>query len=214
MPIRTIAPAAALVAAGAAHGAAVTQFDAFETSNDIALALEMLNDDPGAVYNEATLQGIYEPLAQELYNFGINASVYASPEELMQAWSSSITSGGTIDNGWNATGTDPVSFTNIGGIPDITFDQWNAGDEMAYGKQVPFAQLTASGDAADWGQPGHTYATIELGDVVEEAFVGQSASGFSTWSADGQAYQLNIVPAPASAALLGLAAAAARRRRS
>ena len=212
-PIITAAIIAALPAA--AHGAILAQSSPSPVGLNLVLGFEKTNDDPGAVYDSAELQGLFLPLAQSIYAFGSNAAIYASVQDMTAAWSGGITGLGSVSNGWSMSGFDPKQFTNIGGLPDITYDQWVAGRTGDFVTTIPLSQLTASGNAADWGDPDATYATITLSDtLVEDAFVGKTGGVNSPeFFADGFAYQLVIIPAPGILALAPLAALTTTRRR-
>ncbi|TVQ61530.1 MAG: hypothetical protein EA379_06235 [Phycisphaerales bacterium] len=169
----------------------------------------MLNDDPGAVYNSATLQGLFLPLAELIHDFGVQhgnpASGFANAQDFLDsALTGGTTGGGQINtlNGWLLTGKDPLEITNVGGFPGFDYTPWTHGVQAFYRLSIPRQYLTASGDPGDWGVEGKVYATITLSDiVVPDAFVGRA--GINSWSADGLAYRLTIVsPAPQAFALV------------
>lgn len=221
---RSIGTAALLAALpAAAHGAIITQGITPAPGNITRLSVDMINNDQGAVYDSATLEGLFLPLAQAIYDWGVSVgnpvTAYADAQAFLDSWPGGLTAAGQINasTGWNVSGRDPLELTHNEGFPGFDYTAWASGLNSFLILDIHNSYLTASGNAADWGDPDKgTYANIILSDnTVQNAFVGKtgSAIGAPTYSADGLAYQLVIIPAPAPTILLAFAAPALIRRK-
>ena len=233
--IKTYVAGALVAAAGAvgANAATITQLNPRDTGSAVALDMDLLNDDVGAVINSAKVRvpqvtdatNTTMGLDEWLYSLPHNQVTYSGPADLTSDWGFSITNDGDVHNGWGKDGAsyDPTSIVNGGGIPGSDYDSWTTGKDMVIvGVSIPYSQLDANQDnsynLATAFADGD--ASISLGNqTIDDMFVGESASGFTTWEADGVDYNVTVVPEPTTLAgasfLMGLMAAGygMRRRR-
>jgi hypothetical protein len=177
----------------------------FNQDGENSLAnLYLQNNDSGVTYDSAELKfdDIFNPVAQSVKD---NNSLYSDKtlDEIKSGWAYGVSQDGEVKAGWNG---DLISgllnLSNIGGIPDLTYDQWlstSSQDEMAI--TVNFF------DQLDFNHNGQYDAGIEqlakLDSKVLDGFTGDAGDGLNYFSSDVN--QVGVVPEPTTMALLGLA---------
>ena len=175
--------------------------------------LYLQNNDSGVTYDSAELK-FDELLDGVAESVKANNSLYTSKtlDEIKSEWNFGLDpSAGDIYTGWStALNGSVLNFTNIGGIPNLTYDTWT---DLLNNNE---AALTVDfKDQLDFNHNGQYDSALEqlswTGVNVEDAFTGYDGGGLD-YSSDANA--LNIVPEPVTIGLMGLGgvlALAARR---
>ena len=210
-PFRYAALVAGLALAGNAQGSLILQYEPVVGDITTGLAIVLVNNDQGAIYDSATLT-LLSPLAAALYALPANQLAYATIQELVAEWNINIQPppSGNVYSGWNRTvnADGSVDLTNNGFFWDQWRDNTNYPNQstMALTVQIPLSQLELD------GVPGYhplNDARIELNSNqnVQNAFVASAGDGLNYWQADGFTYQ--VVPEPSTLLLVGVGVLAA-----
>jgi hypothetical protein len=189
-----------------ADGGLITQYEPVVGSTTLGLAIDLTNNDEGAIYDSGELT-LLSPLAQSLWDtVPANQTTYADIGEMVADWNINIQPppSGQVYNGWertvNADGSIALSNLGaIGGIPEDDYTVWRdsigfpSQNTMALTIQIPLVQLELDGES---GYDPLSDARIELGSgTLPGAFVANTGS-----PASGQLYA--VIPEPSSVYLL------------
>lgn len=170
----------ALAFAQPARGQIVQLYEPADLGDRVRLAVEVTNNNPGAVYNSAEvnfLQNLFynpSPEIDSLWELPQNQTTYTTFSNMMGAI------GDLAINdllGWGTANNNDGSFdaTNIGGIPNLTYTEWDSGKMATFVHSIDKSFLSLSG-LGSYG-PGD-YASIEISSVpMSDAFVGYSQNG-------------------------------------
>lgn len=182
------------------EGGLITQYEPVIGTVTLGLAIELTNNDEGAIYDSGTLW-LLTGLAQQLWDIvPDNQSNYADIGEMLSVWNINIESSSQVYNGWNrdVNADGSIELSHIGGIPDFTYTVWRDSinypnqNTMALTIQIPLSQLELD------GEPGYnplTDARIEIGSTeLPSAFVANTGS-----PATGLSYE--VIPEPSSVLL-------------
>ncbi len=124
---RYAALVATLALADPAQGSLILQYEPVVGDITAGLAIELINNDQGAIYDSATLT-LLSPLAAALYALPANQLAYATIQDLVAEWNINIqsTGSGNVYSGWNRTvnGDGSVDFSHSEGFPVLDYTQW------------------------------------------------------------------------------------------
>jgi hypothetical protein len=163
----------------------------------VYLNFYLVNDNPGAVYNSATLHAAWlGTLAQDTWQLPVNTYNFDSPQHMMQEWTLTILPkpSGNVYNGWQAAIEKTPGSQNTGAVTlthaPFGYDLWTAAagqNTMALTLRIPLAQLERDGQT---GYHPNKDANITIANnTISNAFVGVYNIN-NMWPAPACQYQL------------------------
>ncbi len=188
------------------HANEISQYSPIYDATSVDLNLEILNNDNGAVYDSYNL-GIYSNLVARMWALPRNQSNYVDQAAMVADWILNLRAPptGEVSAGWmHDSNYSDLEITNVGGIPDLDYDQWDATqqdashDMMYLTLNIPLDQLDGDGDG--WSAVDPEDWEIVKGDWAENVGVGHH--GINSFVASGQVYSLMSL-APVSNSISG-----------
>ena len=196
--------------------ATIYNIDINQSGTNAEITAFLRLDQPGEVANSAIFKArdMYGPAADSI---SANNPDYAGQtrDQILDQVGFSLTGDTTnglnlVDNGWNVPynqSTGNIDMSNIGGIPELSFDVWEYTNSPTATRSDTAGLLADFGDMLDFNNNGLLDGNEVLahnGQTVQDAYV--AVKDFdNSYSADGQA--VTVVPEPSSvlmgAALLG-----------
>ncbi|ARN57701.1 PEP-CTERM sorting domain-containing protein [Sedimentisphaera salicampi] len=174
--------------------------------------LKFTNNDPGAIYNSASVSNeILGDLAEQLVSLSSNSG--KTVEDIVNEIGVGVRSHptGEVYNGWGAA-KDSQGGLSLNHNGDRNMDEWtsdSATNDLALTVSVPTSLLETDGIE---GYDPETDARIVLGDTaVQNAFVGVTTTGFDIPSS---MHQYEVVPEPMTALMFGVGALGVMAKRA
>ncbi|ARN57702.1 PEP-CTERM sorting domain-containing protein [Sedimentisphaera salicampi] len=177
--------------------------------------LKFTNNDPGAIYNSASVSNeILGDLAEQLVSLSSNSG--KTVEDALNEFELTVRSPptGEVYNGWDVSKDSQggLSLNHNAGWAGFDYDEWtsdSATNDLALTVSVPTSLLETDGIE---GYDPETDARIVLGDTaVQNAFVGVYNHN-NQWSSSMNQYE--VVPEPMTALMFGVGALGVMAKRA